>query len=157
MMFDACWILFCQMEGFYCASQHTSCFRFSEHIREHELHSQPSMVARDQPSRVLPILALNDVFVGESLSARWNWSYFMLHTLVVCSITLLFWYLPHLTYIWSCYVPQGIVLRAFYRWSTKSQTEEFWNHNLYRNWLLVLVLQHQQPTGTGHQRDPSYR
>ncbi|KAF6029574.1 NADK2 [Bugula neritina] len=45
-------------------------FRFSEHVREHELHSSPSTVAKQQPNRVLPVLSLNDVFIGESLSAR---------------------------------------------------------------------------------------
>lgn len=44
--------------------------RFSEHVREHELHHSPSSVAEHQQRRVLPILALNDVFIGESLSAR---------------------------------------------------------------------------------------
>ncbi|XP_067929922.1 NAD kinase 2, mitochondrial-like [Watersipora subatra] len=44
--------------------------RFSEHIKEHELHHHQSNVAKDLPSRVLPILSLNDIFIGESLSAR---------------------------------------------------------------------------------------
>ena len=45
--------------------------RFSEHIREHERHHSPSSVVEPLERRVLPILALNDVFIGESLSARY--------------------------------------------------------------------------------------
>ncbi|XP_064624895.1 NAD kinase 2, mitochondrial-like [Lineus longissimus] len=42
--------------------------RFCEHIREHE--QTYVNVDENQPDRVLPILALNEVFLGESLSAR---------------------------------------------------------------------------------------
>ena len=44
--------------------------RFLEHVREHELHSQQSARLNSQPAKRLPILSLNEVFIGESLSAR---------------------------------------------------------------------------------------
>ena len=49
--------------------------RFLEHVQEHELLCQASNGLKEKPESVLPILALNEVYIGESLSARYvgNW------------------------------------------------------------------------------------
>ena len=45
--------------------------RFMEHIAENEQERHPrSIYLNTPPPRVLPVLALNEVFVGESLSSR---------------------------------------------------------------------------------------
>ncbi len=45
-------------------------YRFWEHVKEHELcHNRVEQV-EDKAPELLPILALNEVFIGESLSAR---------------------------------------------------------------------------------------
>ena len=44
--------------------------RFFEHVKENEEHSSEKELRMLKPTRVLPILALNEVFIGESLSAR---------------------------------------------------------------------------------------
>ena len=44
--------------------------RFVEHVRENELYNHQSATISEKPPNVLPILALNEVFIGESLSAR---------------------------------------------------------------------------------------
>lgn len=44
-------------------------YRYWEHVREHEVHHK-EREGEHMPLRVLPILALNEVFIGESLSAR---------------------------------------------------------------------------------------
>ena len=46
-------------------------FRFWEHVRENEqVNSQNSNIPEELRPRVLPVLALNEVFIGECLSAR---------------------------------------------------------------------------------------
>ncbi|XP_033737954.1 NAD kinase 2, mitochondrial-like [Pecten maximus] len=49
-------------------------YRFEEHIKEAESHFGEELEQRlhiqEMPPRVLPILALNEVFIGEALSAR---------------------------------------------------------------------------------------
>ena len=44
--------------------------RFTEHVKENEQTSNTADLEEEKPPRVLPILALNEVFIGESLSAR---------------------------------------------------------------------------------------
>ena len=45
--------------------------RFVEHIAENEQERHPRNISSNTPPpRVLPVLALNEVFVGESLSSR---------------------------------------------------------------------------------------
>ena len=44
--------------------------RFSEHVKEAEMFSAKRPQDDEPLQRILPTLALNDVFVGESLSAR---------------------------------------------------------------------------------------
>ena len=44
--------------------------RYFEHVGEHEQLCKPTRVYPSQPPRVLPVRALNEVFIGESLSAR---------------------------------------------------------------------------------------
>lgn len=44
--------------------------RFREHVREHEVHSNRYAQEPLKEPKTLPILALNEVFIGESLSAR---------------------------------------------------------------------------------------
>jgi len=44
--------------------------RFVEHVQENELHRRCNEHKKEQPRHELPILALNEVFIGESLSAR---------------------------------------------------------------------------------------
>lgn len=46
-------------------------FRFWEHVRENEqVNSQNADIPEELRPRVLPVLALNEVFIGECLSAR---------------------------------------------------------------------------------------
>ena len=45
--------------------------RFGEHVKEHEVHSRRQFEEPHKSPKILPILALNDVFIGESLSARY--------------------------------------------------------------------------------------
>ena len=45
-------------------------YRYWEHVREHETHNLSSRQGEEFPPYVLPVLALNEVFIGESLSAR---------------------------------------------------------------------------------------
>lgn len=46
--------------------------RFTEHIAENEQERHPVNIKDNlPPPRVLPVLALNEVFVGESLSSRY--------------------------------------------------------------------------------------
>lgn len=44
--------------------------RFTEHVQEHENCRNHVQVTGEEIKRVLPVLALNEVFVGESLSSR---------------------------------------------------------------------------------------
>ncbi|KAK2179644.1 hypothetical protein NP493_478g01052 [Ridgeia piscesae] len=44
--------------------------RFMEHVKENEVYNHVSEVLEEKPSHILPICALNEVFIGESLSAR---------------------------------------------------------------------------------------
>ncbi len=45
--------------------------RFTEHVQENEQVRHPICAMRDIPTqRVLPVLALNEVFIAEKLSAR---------------------------------------------------------------------------------------
>lgn len=49
--------------------------RFEEHVKEREIYDlerriQQQLEHRERPPRVLPVLALNEVFIGEALSAR---------------------------------------------------------------------------------------
>lgn len=47
--------------------------RFSEHVMESELYRQNVNVTENASSpRILPVRALNEVFIGESLSSRYN-------------------------------------------------------------------------------------
>ena len=54
-------------------------YRYWEHVREHETCNVPSTQGGIHPSSQLPILALNEVFIGESLSARWVAAKLVLH------------------------------------------------------------------------------
>ena len=45
--------------------------RFTEHVKENEMFPARYMLEEEPPERILPTLALNDVFIGESLSARY--------------------------------------------------------------------------------------
>ncbi|CAD5111602.1 DgyrCDS897 [Dimorphilus gyrociliatus] len=44
--------------------------RFLEHVQENELHSWPNENLQQLPPTCLPIRALNEVFIGETLSSR---------------------------------------------------------------------------------------
>ena len=44
--------------------------RFIEHVQENEIHRRSNEHKKEQPRRELSVLALNEVFIGESLSAR---------------------------------------------------------------------------------------
>ena len=46
--------------------------RYHEHVQEHEAYHDASDLVNEQPPRVLPVLALNDIFIGESISARYT-------------------------------------------------------------------------------------
>lgn len=49
--------------------------RFSEHVMESETYRQNVNVTENASSpRILPVLALNEVFIGESLSSRYYFS-----------------------------------------------------------------------------------
>ena len=48
--------------------------RFMEHVAENEQERQRrNVLLNAPPPRVLPVLSLNEVFVGESLSSRYVW------------------------------------------------------------------------------------
>ena len=47
-------------------------FRFSEHVQEYETLTTNSNGVKENPPRILPVLALNEVFIGETLSARYS-------------------------------------------------------------------------------------
>ena len=44
--------------------------RFWEYVKEQEIYNNSGAVLVEKPPRILPVLALNEVFIGESLSAR---------------------------------------------------------------------------------------
>lgn len=52
--------------------------RFTEHVQEHELFHKGSSMPCKESRRVLPVLALNEVFMGESLSSRVSYYELML-------------------------------------------------------------------------------
>ena len=82
--------------------------RFTEHVKEQEKYSYPRRAELPPfPPRVLPVLALNEVFIGESLSSR-----YVKQNLFVHNCSFLFIQYPLLSML-LCYQIYYIVIAEF--------------------------------------------